>query len=50
MTRSIVDMAACVHLLSETVKEAQKAVGKYDVETFQRMMKDKAKAASGKEQ
>jgi ParB family chromosome partitioning protein len=37
-------MAEVVDLLSETLKEARKAVDQYDVRTWQSMMKDKAKA------
>jgi hypothetical protein len=37
-------MAEVVDLLSETLKEARKAVDQYDVRTWQSMMKDKAQA------
>lgn len=37
-------MAEVVDLLSETLKEARKALDQYDVRTWQSMMKDKAKA------
>ena len=39
-------MAEVVELLSETLKEARKAADQYDVNTFVRMMRDKAKAGS----
>ena len=44
ITGKELSMAEVVELLTETLKEARKAVDQYDVRTWQSMMKDKAKA------
>jgi len=48
VTGNDLSMAEVVELLTETLKEARKAAEQYDVSTWVRMMRDKAKDKAGK--